>query len=250
VHCRAGIVRTHTVIGCWLRRESYSGPDAIERLNQLSQANAPARSLPQIPQTAEQQRYVLEWLEPAEPDQSGLDLDATRVLRDRYLGSMLGLACGDAMGASLQFRKPGQFAPLADLLGGGHWQLPRGAWTDDTAMALCLAESLLEMDGFDAADQVRRYRRWQHDGHLSSTGGMHRHYGNRRVRFAARRRRAPGDRRCGPPGADTDRDRCDVRSVHARPSARMGCGRSGCVSMAAPDRSRPWISCSRHCSGP
>ena len=175
MHCRAGIVRTHTVIGCWLRREGYSGPDAIERLNQLSQANAPARSLPQIPQTAEQQRYVLEWLEPAEPDQSGLDLDATRVLRDRYLGSMLGLACGDAMGTSLQFRKPGQFAPLADLLGGGHWQLPRGAWTDDTAMALCLAESLLETDGFDAADQVRRYRRWQHDGHLSSTGGMHRH---------------------------------------------------------------------------
>ncbi|MGO8976424.1 MAG: ADP-ribosylglycohydrolase family protein [Steroidobacteraceae bacterium] len=161
VHCRAGIGRTSTVVGCWLRRGGYSGPDAIERLNQLSKVNA---------QTAEQQRYVLEWLEPAEPAQSGLDMDAARILRDRYLGSMLGLACGDAMGASLQFRKPGQFAPLADLIGGGHWQLPRGAWTDDTAMSLCLAESLLEMDGFDAADQSQRYRRWQRDGHLSSTG--------------------------------------------------------------------------------
>jgi ADP-ribosylglycohydrolase len=70
----------------------------------------------------------------------------------------------------VQFRKPGSFAPLADLVGGGPFDLPRGAWTDDTAMALCLAESLLESGGADPADQVRRYQAWQQDGHLSSTG--------------------------------------------------------------------------------
>jgi ADP-ribosyl-[dinitrogen reductase] hydrolase len=37
-------------------------------------------------------------------------------------------------------------------------------------MALCLAESLLESGGFDARDQVARYRRWQQQGYLSATG--------------------------------------------------------------------------------
>ena len=55
------------------------------------------------------------------------------------------------------------------MLGGGPFELPRGAYSDDTAMALCLAESLLERDGFDARDQVQRYRRWQQEGYLSAT---------------------------------------------------------------------------------
>jgi len=170
VHCRAGIGRTNTVIGCWLRREGLSGPEAIERLNQLWRSNARAKSWSRVPETAEQERYVLEWLEPADGAAIDFDLDAARALRARYLGTVLGLACGDAMGSTLQFRRPGQFTPIADLLGGGHWQLPRGAWTDETAMSLCLAESLLATDDFDAADQCRRYRRWQQGGELSSTG--------------------------------------------------------------------------------
>jgi ADP-ribosyl-[dinitrogen reductase] hydrolase len=56
------------------------------------------------------------------------------------------------------------------MIGGGPFDLPRGAWSDDTAMALCLAESLLEREGFDARDQVQRYSRWQQEGYLTSTG--------------------------------------------------------------------------------
>ena len=56
------------------------------------------------------------------------------------------------------------------MIGGGPFDLPRGAWTDDTAMALCLADSLLERNGFDARDQMERYRRWQQEGYLTSTG--------------------------------------------------------------------------------
>ena len=56
------------------------------------------------------------------------------------------------------------------MLGGGPFDLPRGAWTDDTAMALLLAESLLEREGFDAHDQVERYVRWQREGYGSATG--------------------------------------------------------------------------------
>ena len=54
-------------------------------------------------------------------------------------------------------------------MGAGPFNLPAGAWTDDTSMALCLAESLIERGGFDPVDQLERYVRWYRHGHLSST---------------------------------------------------------------------------------
>jgi ADP-ribosyl-[dinitrogen reductase] hydrolase len=91
-------------------------------------------------------------------------------MRERYLGSLLGLAAGDALGTTLEFQPPGSFTPLQDMIGGGPFRLEPGQWTDDTSMALCLAESLLECRGFDPADQMERYLRWYRDGYLSSTG--------------------------------------------------------------------------------
>ena len=90
--------------------------------------------------------------------------------RDRFRGCLLGLAAGDALGTTLEFRPPGTFEPIDDMVGGGPFRLQPGQWTDDTSMALCLAESLLECDGFDAADQMQRYVRWQREGYMSSTG--------------------------------------------------------------------------------
>jgi ADP-ribosyl-[dinitrogen reductase] hydrolase len=97
-------------------------------------------------------------------------LTAAGTLRDRFLGALLGLAVGDAVAAATQYRRPGTFTPVGDMLGGGPFDLPRGAWSDDTSMALCLADSLLERNGFDARDQMDRYRRWQQEGFLSATG--------------------------------------------------------------------------------
>jgi ADP-ribosylglycohydrolase len=97
-------------------------------------------------------------------------LSAASNLRSRFLGALIGLAVGDAVAAATQYRRPGTFTPVGDMLGGGPFDLPRGAWTDDTAMALCLADSLLERNGFDARDQMERYRRWQQQGYLSATG--------------------------------------------------------------------------------
>jgi len=97
-------------------------------------------------------------------------LSAARGLRDRFLGALLGLAVGDAIAAATQFRRPGSFTPVGDMLGGGPFDLPRGAWSDDTAMTLCLADSLLERNAFDARDQAERYSKWQQQGYLSSTG--------------------------------------------------------------------------------
>ena len=97
-------------------------------------------------------------------------LSAAQTLRDRFHGALVGLAVGDAVAAATQFRRPGTFTPVGDMLGGGPFDLPRGAWSDDTSMALCLADSLLECNGFDARDQMERYRRWQQEGYLAATG--------------------------------------------------------------------------------
>jgi ADP-ribosyl-[dinitrogen reductase] hydrolase len=90
--------------------------------------------------------------------------------QDRYIGCLLGLAVGDALGTTLEFKAPGTFDPIDDMVGGGKFGLEPGQWTDDTSMALCLAESLIECKGFDAVDQMQRYVRWWREGHLSSTG--------------------------------------------------------------------------------
>jgi ADP-ribosyl-[dinitrogen reductase] hydrolase len=89
---------------------------------------------------------------------------------ERYRGAMLGLAVGDALGTTLEFKQPGSFPRHEDMTGGGPFDLQPGEWTDDTSMALCLAESLDETGGFDPVDQLTRYRRWFREGHLSSTG--------------------------------------------------------------------------------
>jgi ADP-ribosyl-[dinitrogen reductase] hydrolase len=91
-------------------------------------------------------------------------------LESRFRGAMLGLAVGDALGSALEFKSPGSFPKICDMLGGGPFHLKPGEWTDDTSMALCLAESLIEKRGFDPIDQLERYTRWATNGHLSSNG--------------------------------------------------------------------------------
>ncbi len=95
------------------------------------------------------------------------DLQATR---DRALGCFLGLAVGDALGTTVEFRARGTFAPVIDMVGGGPFGLAPGQWTDDTSMAICLAESLLQDPGLDAADFMARCLRWFRHGENSATG--------------------------------------------------------------------------------
>jgi ADP-ribosyl-[dinitrogen reductase] hydrolase len=90
--------------------------------------------------------------------------------KDRCRGALLGLAVCDALGTTLEFKAPGTYRPISDMVGGGPFGLKPGQWTDDTSMALCLAESLIEKKGFDPVDQLERYVRWYREGHLSCTG--------------------------------------------------------------------------------
>ena len=182
VHCRAGIGRTGTVVGCMLIERGFSGDAALEELNRVWQQSLRSQSWDWIPETGAQATYVRNWVperaaEPevavpqeADPLLEDSTLTAAREVRSRFHGALLGLAVGDALAAATQYRRQGTFTPVGDLLGGGPFDLPRGGWSDDTAMALCLADSLLECDGFDARDQVERYWRWQKDGYLSATG--------------------------------------------------------------------------------
>ena len=89
---------------------------------------------------------------------------------DRYRGSMVGLAVGDALGVALEFMPPGSFVDVTEIMGGGPFGLKAGEWTDDTSMALCMAASLIECGNFDAKDQMERYVNWRENGYMSSKG--------------------------------------------------------------------------------
>lgn len=97
-------------------------------------------------------------------------MTALQLDRDRFRGALLGLAVCDALGTTVEFKPPGSFPPVSDITGGGPFRLPKGSWTDDTSMALCLGESLIACTGFDPKDQLQRYVAWYRRGHLSSTG--------------------------------------------------------------------------------
>ena len=86
--------------------------------------------------------------------------DVTSVsLHDRYVGTLLGLACGDALGGPVEFVKRDEIEArfpngVSEFIGGGWLRLAPGEVTDDTQQALILAESLttsgLDLDRFAA----------------------------------------------------------------------------------------------------
>ncbi|WP_084605630.1 ADP-ribosylglycohydrolase family protein [Psychromonas aquimarina] len=88
----------------------------------------------------------------------------------RAQASLLGLALGDALGTTLEFKNKDSYQPLSDMVGGGPFNLKAGEWTDDTSMALCLADSLLAKGRHCPADQMDRYLRWKESGENSVTG--------------------------------------------------------------------------------
>ena len=152
LHCRAGIGRSATVAGCWLASHPIeAGDDPLERLHELWQQSARSRSWPTVPETEEQADFVKEWAAALVRGHATPDSGTGRA--ERVRGALLGLAAGDATGHALQAGRDSA-----------------GEWTQHTALALCLAESLLELRHFDARDQIERYLLWRRSGHLSATG--------------------------------------------------------------------------------
>ena len=98
-----------------------------------------------------------------------------RSTESRIKGAILGLACGDYMGTPFEFHT----AEIVNYFLDKHTLQPQvtargdsnqiGFYTDDTAMTLCLAESLIEK-GFDVQDQFTRYKKWCYEGYMSADG--------------------------------------------------------------------------------
>lgn len=88
---------------------------------------------------------------------------------DRSRGMFLGMAIGDALGAAVEFKRPGTFDLVTGYRDGGPHGLGAGEWTDDTSMALALADSIAE-SGWDLDDQASRYVAWWRTGKYSITG--------------------------------------------------------------------------------
>lgn len=117
-------------------------------------------------------------------------------MRDRYRGALLGLAVGDALGAPVEGLPRWLFTEVKGMRSGGFHRIREGEWTDDTSMALCLAESLIERGGHDPEDQLRRYLMWLDEGHLSSRARAF-GIGNTVYNALEKFRREPGPY-CGP----------------------------------------------------
>lgn len=148
VHCRAGIGRTGLTVGCYLRELGEPADVALAQLNRLWQHNARAAHWPETPETPEQGRYIQAWRPRRARRRVAGERGPGRGTLEtlgKYHGCLVGLAVGDIAGSGLAAR---------DLSSG---------WTDETAMTLCVAESLLANRGFDARDQLDRYRAWAAD---------------------------------------------------------------------------------------
>ena len=88
---------------------------------------------------------------------------------DRQRGTLIGLAVGDTLGSAVEFQPPGTFEPVTGYRAGGPHGLGPGEWTDDTSMALALADSIASV-GWDLDDQARRYVDWCQKGKYSVNG--------------------------------------------------------------------------------
>jgi ADP-ribosyl-[dinitrogen reductase] hydrolase len=120
---------------------------------------------------------------------------------DRARGAFLGLAVGDALGTTLEFSVRDTQPRHTEMIGGGPFRLQPGVWTDDTSMAVALANSLVHCRGFDPADLMARFLRWMDHGEYSPTG--HCFDIGTTTRQALGRFRGTGDPFAGPTAEDT-----------------------------------------------
>lgn len=100
------------------------------------------------------------------PDLNAFDGSAQKraSLTDRALGAYLGLAVGDALGATVEFLTPGEiranFGEHRDIVGGGWLRLRPGQVTDDTTMSLALGRSILDRGGVEAQAVADTFSEW------------------------------------------------------------------------------------------
>lgn len=90
--------------------------------------------------------------------------------QDKARGMLVGLAVGDALGAPVEFLPdPSDYyiAEMGKKIEHFHknYRAPEGVWTDDTEMALCIADSLIVNGGYDSYDIMKRFTAWANEGY-------------------------------------------------------------------------------------
>jgi ADP-ribosyl-[dinitrogen reductase] hydrolase len=84
-----------------------------------------------------------------------------RIDRDRALGALLGLAVGDALGAPLESAPPAHDGDRqTEMVGGGPYGVRPGQGTGTTQMALRLAQSIVDLGGYDEGHALQSYVAW------------------------------------------------------------------------------------------
>lgn len=157
VHCKGGLGRAGTIAAQLMTELGAHPEEAIMQVRSVRNGAI---------ETLAQEDYV-RGLQPAEEAMPSTNAEA---IKDRAIGALLGLAVGDAVGTTLEFKTRDNYPRLADMAGGGPFRLEAGQWTDDTSMALALADTLLASDDFDAEDLMRRFVAWRDNGEYSCTG--------------------------------------------------------------------------------
>ena len=158
VQCRGGLGRAGTVAARLLVEFGENPDEAIRRVRAARSQNAL--------ETRDQERHVKQCVQAAPVRPATTEAG----LRDRAIGAFLGLAVGDAVGTTLEFRARDAQERVDDMVGGGPFNLSAGEWTDDTTMALALADSLAECGTLDCRDLMDRFVRWWKEGEYSCTG--------------------------------------------------------------------------------
>ena len=157
LHCKGGLGRTGMIAARLLIELGVPQNVAIERVR---------RARPGAIENAAQMAHVRAASALPEPSPA----TESAALEDRAVGALLGLAVGDALGTTLEFQHRDDAAHrLVDIVGGGPFSLPAGCWTDDTSMALALADSLLAYHRFDSKDLMQRFLSWWQNGAYSPT---------------------------------------------------------------------------------
>ncbi len=157
VHCKGGLGRAGTIACRLLVDAGWTAEGALAAVRDVR---------PGAVETAAQERYVAALV----PLPEVMPVRSRAAIEDRARGALLGLAVGDALGTTLEFSRRDTKPLLTDMVGGGPFKLRAGQWTDDTAMALALADSLAAHPRLDPHDLMRRFVAWHRDGDYSCTG--------------------------------------------------------------------------------
>jgi ADP-ribosyl-[dinitrogen reductase] hydrolase len=92
------------------------------------------------------------------------------VFRERCAGALYGSLVGDALGVPVEFsdRNQRDIDPVTDMRAFGTWNQPAGTWSDDGALLLCTAESLIH--GTDLERTGAAFVRWMKAGEWAAHG--------------------------------------------------------------------------------